>query len=145
LLGDSSTVLRVNASTGVVQVLGAAQGIPQTLRDSVSRSVTSFQFSRSSFTSDGVNGYIVGTVRTSRPGAPDALRGVILQTQNGGQTFTRQAIQGATENGLNFPPVFDIQTRSTLFAALSGGNGLVAARKGNPPSVAAACSFNNQG
>ncbi|MBC7789575.1 MAG: hypothetical protein H7Z74_06495 [Anaerolineae bacterium] len=145
LLGDSSTVLRVNAATGVVQVLGAAQGIPQTLRDSVTRSVTSFQFSRSSFTADGVNGYIVGTVRTSRPGAPDALRGVILQTQNGGLNFTRQAIQGATDNGLNFPPVFDVQTRSALFAALAGGNGLVAARVGNPPSVAAACSFNNQG
>jgi len=92
-----------------------------------------------------VNGYIVGTVVTSRPGAPDALRGVILQTQNGGTSFTRQAIQGATDNGLNFPPVFDVQTRSALFSALSGDNGLVAARKGNPPGIAAACSFNNQG
>ncbi len=145
LLGDSSTVLRVNASTGVVQVLGAAQRIPQTLRDTLTRSVTSFQFSRASFTPDGMTGYIVGTVVISRPGNPDARRGVILQTQDGGLTFARQAIQGATENGLNFPPVFDVQTRSTLFAALSGGNGLVAARKGDPPSVAAACSFNNRG
>ncbi|MGI9076045.1 MAG: hypothetical protein ACR2G6_01805, partial [Gemmatimonadaceae bacterium] len=62
LLGDSSTVLRVNASTGVVQVLGSAQGIPQTITDTLTRSVTSFQFSRSSFAPDGVSGYIVGTV-----------------------------------------------------------------------------------
>lgn len=145
LLGDSSTVLRVNASTGAVTPLGSAQGIPQTARDTLVRTVTSYQFFRAAFAPDGQIGWIVGQETITRPNAPDAVRGVILQSRDGGASFTRQAIAGATANGLGFPPVLDVQARAATFAALSGSSGLVAARKGNPPPVAAACSFSNPG
>ncbi len=144
LVGDSSAVLRVNVATGsVVQSYGAANGIPQTFRDTLTNSVTRFRFSRSEFALDGQAGWIVGRVVTTLPNAPDLVRGVILQTTDGGQSWTRQAVQGVPENGLNFSPVADIHVLRPDFAAVAGSAGFVAARRGAAGVRAAACAFSN--
>jgi photosystem II stability/assembly factor-like uncharacterized protein len=66
---------------------------------------------------------------------------VILQSRDGGQTWTRQAIAGAPENGLSFPPVATVQALTRDFAVLGGSNGLVAARIDDSRPAASACSF----
>jgi photosystem II stability/assembly factor-like uncharacterized protein len=141
LVGDSSAVLRVDVTTGAVTELGAAQGIPQTFSDQVTGTVTSYQFFSADFAPDGQNGWIVGQVTVDFPNVSDVIRGVILQTSDGGQTWTRQAILGAPDNGLNFAPVREIQARVPDFAVLAGDAGLVAARRGGQVRRAAACSF----
>jgi photosystem II stability/assembly factor-like uncharacterized protein len=68
-------------------------------------------------------------------------RGIILITRDGGQTFTRQAVQGASDNGLNFPPLFDITVLSKDFQVIVGANGFVAARKSDTANFSGLCSF----
>jgi hypothetical protein len=139
LLGDSSSVLRVDVTTGQVTELGAANGIPQT---EIAGSTTSvFSFSRARFVPGGQIGWITGTVTRRQPGSPDVVQGLILQTRNSGQDWVRQAIESAPENGLAFPPVNALQALSPDFAALSGVNGLIAARTDDSAPAAAACSF----
>jgi hypothetical protein len=141
LVGDSSTVIRVNLSTGaVVARLGLAQGIPQTETDPVTRAVISYSFVRAAFASDGQTGYIVGFITRDFPDVPDEQLGVILQTTNGGASWTRQGISGAAGNGLAFPSLFDVQVRSATFAAAAGAEGLTAVRRGTP-APAGACAF----
>jgi hypothetical protein len=142
LLGDSSTVLRLNVVTGEVTALGAAQGIPQTAVDNATGSVSIFTFVRAEFppNSNGV-GWIIGFVTTATPTPPNILRGVILISRDGGQTFVRQAVRDAPDNGLGFPPATDIQALSNEFAAVSGGSGFVAARKADEVRTTAACAF----
>lgn len=144
LLGDSSAVLRLNTATGAVTPLGAANGIPQTFADQATGAVTSYQFSRADFAPDGLTGWIVGQVTVDFPNTPDAIRGVIFQTSDGGLNWTQQAILNAPANGTDFAPAREIQVLSTDFAALSGDAGLVAARDGATVRRAAACSFTNQ-
>ena len=138
-VGDSSTVLRVNTDDGTVTVLGAANGIPQT--EIVGESVTVYQFTDVEFAPGSQVGWIVGAAIVRRPGLPNFVRGVILMSRDGGQTFVRQAISGATNNGLDFPAVLDIEALSPDFATLSGSQGLVAARKANAPAQLTACTF----
>lgn len=139
LLGDSSEVMRLDIASGTVTRLGAAQGIPQT--EIVGNASTVYTFTRARFVSDGQLGWIVGYETLRRPGTHDELRGVVLQSRDGGQTWSRQAIAGAPENGLSFPPVLAIQPLTRDFAVLSGANGLVAARVDDSQPTAAACSF----
>lgn len=139
LLGDSSTVLRVDVATGAVTALDGANGIPQT--EIVGSATTVFRFSRARFVPGGQMGWITGSLVRRQPGSPDIVQGVVLQTRNGGQDWTRQAIVGAPENGLGFPPVNALQALSSDFAAISGVNGLIAARTDDSAPVAAACSF----
>jgi photosystem II stability/assembly factor-like uncharacterized protein len=139
LLGDSSEVFRVDVAGGTVTRLGAAQGIPQT--EIAGTASTIFTFTRARFAPDGQLGWITGFVTRRRPGSADVVQGVILQSRDGGQTWTRQAIAGAPEDGLGFPPVRALQALSRDFAALSGDNGLVAARTDDTRPAAAACSF----
>jgi hypothetical protein len=141
LLGDSSTVIRLNVTTGVVTPLGAAAGIPQTESDPSIGRLTSYQFSRGDFTAGGQIGWIVGSVTRRQTGIPDVVRGVILMTRNGGQTYTRQAITGAPELGLAFSPVRAVDAFAADFATLVGAAGLVAARKQDIQVVAVPCSF----
>jgi photosystem II stability/assembly factor-like uncharacterized protein len=139
IVGDSSAVLRLDVATGTATALGAAQGIPQT---EVSGSTTrSFGFTRADFAPDGQLGWIVGFEIVRQPGVADLVQGVVLQTRDGGQTWTRQAIAGAPQNGLAFPPVYATHALSRDFAVLSGDNGLVAARIDDTRPAAAACSF----
>jgi hypothetical protein len=139
LLGDSSEVLQLDVATGTVTRLTEAQGIPQT--EIVGTASAVFRFSRARFAPDGQLGWITGFVTRRQPGLADVVQGVILQSRDGGQSWTRQAIAGAPENGLAFPPVRALQVLSRDFAALSGANGLVAARKDDSQPTAAACSF----
>lgn len=139
LLGDSSEVIRLDVNTGATTRLGAAQGIPQT--QIVGNASTVFTFTRARFAPDGQLGWISGFVTRRRPGSADVVQGVILQSRDGGQTWTRQGISGAPENGLGFPPVRTLQVLSRDFASLGGDNGLVAARIDDTRPAAGACSF----
>ncbi len=139
LLGDSSTVFTVDVATGQATEQGAAQGIPQT--EIVGTASTVFTFRRARFTPAGQIGWITGSVVRRQPGAANVVQGVILQSRDGGQTWARQAIEGAPENGLAFPAVITLQARSPDFAALGGLNGLIGARKDDSRPASAACSF----
>ena len=141
LLGDSSTVVRVNVATGVATPLGAAAGIPQTERDSAQGRLISYQFSRGDFTPDGQVGWIVGSATRRQIGTADITRGIILMTRDGGQSFTRQAITGSPDLGLGFPSVRAVDAMAPDFATLVGSSGLVAARKQDIQVVAEPCSF----
>lgn len=138
VVGDSSTVLRVNVSTGVVTVLGAAQGIPQT--EINGDTTTTYQFNDVEFTPEGF-GWVVGQAVVRRPNVPDFVRGIILFSRNGGTSFERQAISGARNNGLDFAAVLDIDALNPDFATLSGSEGLIAARKVNAAAQLTACTF----
>ncbi|HEY2374963.1 MAG TPA: hypothetical protein VGH98_03215 [Gemmatimonadaceae bacterium] len=145
LLGDTSAVLRVNVTTGAVTSLGAANGIPQTESDPATGSLTVYFFTRARFTPDDPNvGWIIGTVVRRVPGLPDVRRGIILITRDGGQTFTRQAVSNAPENGLGFPELRDISVLSKNFAVVAGGSGFIAARKSDTQNFAQLCSFTAQ-
>lgn len=139
LLGDSSTVLRLNVTTGAVAPVVA--GVPQTERDPTQGRLTVFQFARGDFTTAGQIGWIAGSVTRRQTGTPDVVRGVILMTRNGGTSFTRQAITGAPDLGLGFSPVRAIDALAPDFATLVGASGLVASRKQDIQVVATPCSF----
>ena len=142
LLGDTSTVLRVNATTGAVTALGAANGIPQTESNPATGSLTVYLFTRARFAPDDPNiGWIIGTIVRRIPGQADVRRGIILITRDGGQTFTRQAVSNAPENGLGFNELRDISVLSKNFAVVVGDAGFIAARKSDTQNFAALCSF----
>jgi hypothetical protein len=141
VVGDSSTVFRVDLTTGATSRV--TQGIPQTTVDAASGTVTTYTFTRVRFAPDGQTGYIVGYLTQNFRDAPDQQVGVLFQTTNGGTSWTRQGIQGAAGNGLAFPPVFNVQVRSATFAAVAGNDGLVAARIGTPAPTGA-CAFQPQ-
>lgn|GEM_PF-2728536 len=147
LLGDSSVIARFDVTTGAITRLGLGNGIPQStaVPNPVTGVITTtiFSFNRASFTDDGQTGWVVGSTSVRTPGVPDVSNGVILQTTDGGNTFTRQAIAGAPQNGLGFSRVVQVQALSPQFAALSGAEGLVAARRGDAQRTVAACSFIN--
>jgi photosystem II stability/assembly factor-like uncharacterized protein len=142
LLGDTSTVLRVNTTTGAVTTLGAANGIPQTQTDVATGTTVFYLFTRARFAPDDPNvGWIIGTAVRRIPGQPDVRRGIILITRDGGQIFTRQAVSDAPENGLGFPELRDIFVLSKDFAVVVGSAGFIAARKSDTQNFAGLCSF----
>jgi photosystem II stability/assembly factor-like uncharacterized protein len=142
LLGDTSTVLRVDATTGVVTPLGAANGIPQTETDPATNALTVYLFTRAKFAPDDPNiGWIIGTVVRRVPGLPDVRRGIILITRDGGQTFTREAVANVSENGLGFPELRDIFVLDKNFAVVVGDAGFIAARKSDTQNFATLCSL----
>jgi hypothetical protein len=141
LLGDSSTIYRADVANGTVTALGAAAGIPQGSVDQVTGEVLTYTFLRARFDNAGQVGYVVGFFLRRRPGTPDQLGGIILRSADGGLTYTRQAIQGAPDNGLGFPAVIDVKVKASGLAALSGLNGLMAARQPNASSQVAVCSL----
>jgi photosystem II stability/assembly factor-like uncharacterized protein len=71
-------------------------------------------------------------------------RGIILITRDGGQTFTRQAVSNAPENGLGFNELRDIFVLDKNFAVVVGDAGFIAARKSNTQNFATLCSFTAQ-
>jgi len=145
LLGDTSTVLRVNTTTGVVTPLGATNGIPQTQSDPATGTTIFYLFTRARFAPDDPNvGWIIGTAVRRVTGQPDVRRGIILITRDGGQTFTRQAVANASENGLGFPELRDIFVLNKNFAVVVGDAGFVAARKSDTQNFAGLCSFRTE-
>ena len=145
LLGDTSTVLRLNTTTGAITPLGAANGIPQTQSDPTTGTLIVYLFTRARFATDDPNiGWIIGTVVRRVPGQPDVRRGIILITRDGGQTFTRQAVSNAPENGLGFAELRDIFVLNKNFAVVVGDAGFIAARKSDTQNFAALCSFTAQ-
>ena len=130
LLGDSSVVLRFDASaaTPTFTLLGAAQGIPQTEANPEIGEVITYRFTRVRFAPGSQTGWLTGTFTRRRTGVPNVEGGVILQSDDGGATWRRQAIRGALENGLSFPPVSDVNPLRPDYAVLVGRNGLVASR-----------------
>ena len=142
LLGDTSTVLRLNTVTGAITALGAANGIPQTTTDPGTGQVIFYLFTRARFAPDDPNlGWIIGTAVRRVPGLPDVRRGIILMTRDGGQTFTRQAVANAPETGLGFSELRDIFVLNKNFAVVVGDNGFIAARKSDTQNFATLCSF----
>jgi len=142
LLGDTSTVLRLNTTTGAVTSLGAANGIPQTQIDATTGTAIFFLFTRAAFAPDDRNvGWIIGTSVRRVPGQADVRRGIILITRDGGQTFTRQAVLGAPDNGLGFPELRDIFVLNKSFSVVAGDAGFIAARKSDVQNFATLCSF----
>ena len=145
LLGDTSTVLRVNATTGAITPLDSTNGIPQTESDPATGTLVVYLFTRAKFAPDDPNiGWIVGTLVRRVPGQPDVRRGIILITRDGGQHFTRQAVANAPENGLGFPELRDISVLNKNFAVVSGGSGFIAARPSDTQNFATLCSFTAQ-
>jgi photosystem II stability/assembly factor-like uncharacterized protein len=142
LLGDTSTVLRVNTTTGQVTVLGDANGIPQSSFDQATGTRLVYVYRRARFAPDDPNvGWIIGFVVRRVPGQADVRRGVLLITRDGGQHFTRQAVSNAPENGLGFPELFDIFVLNKNFAVVVGDAGFIAARKSDTQNFAGLCSF----
>jgi photosystem II stability/assembly factor-like uncharacterized protein len=145
LLGDSSVVLRFDASaaTPAFTALGAAQGIPQTEVNPTTGERTTYRFIRMQFVPGTQTGWITGsfTRRSPNPGVPDVEGGVILMSEDGGLTWRRQAISGALENGLSFPPISDVNALRTDFAALVGRSGLVARRVNTTATGLTPCSI----
>lgn len=144
LVGVGSTVLRVDVTSGTVTPLGAAAGIPvTTVEDSLT---LRYNLTSVSFAPGGNVGWIVGLEILDRPGAtPDAVRGVILMSRDGGLTFTRQAVEGTTALGLGFPTLSDVSALTPDFVTTVGNEGFVAARKADTGGNLAACSFQNEG
>jgi photosystem II stability/assembly factor-like uncharacterized protein len=140
-LGDSSTVVRVNTATGATTVLGAAAGIPQTVRNATTNEVTSFQFIKAYFPPASQVGWIVGRRTTVRPGQPALTNGVILISRDGGATWNQQAVAGQPQNGLGFPPLERLHALSNDFAVAGGDEGFLAARTADAPPAATACAF----
>jgi hypothetical protein len=143
VLGDSSTVLRVNTATGAVVQLGAAQGIPQKTLDPTTGAVTTFSFIKADFAPNSNIGWVVGSSTVKQPGRSDIVRGVILMSRDGGLTFTRQAIAGAPDNGLGFSDPLEVHALAPDFAALGGTGGVLAARTADTPGNLTECSFTN--
>lgn len=145
LLGDTSTVLRLNTVTGALTTLGATNGIPQTEFDPSTGATTTYFFTRARFAPEDRNvGWIIGYLVRHITGVPDVRRGVILMTRDGGQTFTRQAVQGAPDNGLNFPELRDIFVQSKSFSVIVGSSGFIAARRSDTQNTAALCAFTEE-
>jgi photosystem II stability/assembly factor-like uncharacterized protein len=145
LLGDTSTVLRLNTVTGAITPLDSSNGIPQTATDPGTGTVIFYLFTRARFAPDDPNiGWIIGTAVRRVPGQPDVRRGIILITRDGGQHFTRQAVSNAPETGLGFPELRDIFVLNKNFAVVVGDNGFIAARKSDTQNFAKLCSFQTQ-
>ena len=137
-VGARSGVYRFDAATGTATRLGAANGIPQT--DSSATSITTYRFQAIDFVTPD-SGWIVGTVLRSTVGQPNVARGVILQTADGGQTWTRQAVAGTPDNGLGFDPLYDVFAVQSSFAVTGGESGFIALRTAATSGVAGVCSF----
>lgn len=142
LAGDSSVVLRFDATAASPTFTFITAGIPQTERDATTGEITAYTFGDIRFVPGTNTGWMSGTFVRRRPGTPDVEGGVILQSDDGGVTWRRQAVSQALENGLAFSPVFDLQALQVDFAAAVGRNGLVAARTDTVRTGFAACSFN---
>jgi photosystem II stability/assembly factor-like uncharacterized protein len=142
LAGDSSVVLRFDATAASPTFTSITAGVPQTERDVTTGQVTAYTFGDIRFVPGTNTGWMSGTFVRRRPGTPDVEGGVILQSDDGGVTWRRQAVAQALENGLAFSPVFDLQALRVDFAAAVGRNGLVAARSDTVRTGFAACSFN---
>jgi photosystem II stability/assembly factor-like uncharacterized protein len=147
LLGDSSTVLRFNASTGTITPLGAAEGIPQRTQDP-DGTVTTYHFKKAQFApNDRQIGWIIGFSVRDRPVGGDIKRGVILMTRDGGLSWTQQAVEGADENGLGFSPLGELTGQGDLFvlandfAVTAGDEGFIAARLDDIENVTGVCLF----
>ena len=137
-VGARSRVYRLDAATGTVTALGAGNGIPQT--DSSATEVTYYDFLAIDFaTAD--SGWIVGAVTRRLPGQPDVVRGVILQTANGGNTWTRQAVAGTPQNGLGFELLNDVFALRSNFTVTGGSGGFIALRTAASSVATGVCSF----
>jgi photosystem II stability/assembly factor-like uncharacterized protein len=143
LLGDSSVVLRFDAgaATPTFTRLGAAQGVPQTEENPEIGEVITYRFTRVRFAPGSQTGWMTGTFTRRRTGVPNVEGGVILQSDDGGATWRRQAIRGALENGLSFPPVSDVSPLRADYAVLVGRNGIVASRKDAAGAGLTPCSI----
>jgi photosystem II stability/assembly factor-like uncharacterized protein len=145
LLGDTSTVLRLNTTSGQLTSLGVDNGIPQTENDPATGTKVVYFFDRARFAPDDPNiGWIIGYLVRRVPGLPDVRRGILLITRDGGQHFTRQAVANVSENGLGFPALFDIFVLSKDFAVVVGDAGFIAARKSDTQTFATLCSFRTE-
>jgi photosystem II stability/assembly factor-like uncharacterized protein len=149
LVGDSSTVLRLNTSTGAMTWLGGSAGIPQQDTLDVDGSIVTYHFTRAEFARDEPQiGFMIGFSVIDRPVGGDIRRGVILITRDGGATWTQQAVAGAGENGLAFPPLGQFPGQGDLhvlahdFANVAGDEGFIAQRPGDVEVVTAVCAFN---
>jgi hypothetical protein len=142
ILGDSSVILRMDAS-GNLTALTGAQGVPQATTDTATGTVTTYSFVKADFAPGSNVGFVIGRARRVSPSGPPVVTGVILISRDGGRTFTRQAIRGEPNNGQDFPITIDLQVLTPDFAALSGSNGLVAARTSDVQTGVQACSFTN--
>ena len=141
VLGDSSVILRVNAATGEVVRLGAAEGVPQTELVAETQTRTAYSFTRAHFVPGSPIGWVIGRFRRQRPNTRDIVGGVILMSRDAGRTFTRQAVADAPGNGLDFPLLIDVQALAPDFAVAGGSAGFVTARKSDVISTGQACSF----
>jgi photosystem II stability/assembly factor-like uncharacterized protein len=142
IAGDSSVVLRFDASSAAPTFTLITAGVPQTERNAATGEITAYSFGDIRFAPGTTTGWMTGSFVRRRPGTPDVAGGVILQSDDGGVTWRRQAIATALENGLAFNPVFDLQALTRNFAAVVGRNGLVAARTDTTRTGLTACSLN---
>lgn len=148
LLGDSSAVVRLNTTTGEATRLGGSAGIPQRTVGG-DGTITTYHFTRAEFARDEPEiGFIIGLSVIDRPVGGDIKRGVILMTRDGGDTWRQQAVSGAGENGLAFPPLGEFPGQGDLhvlahdFANIAGDEGFIAQRPGDVEVVTAVCAFN---
>ena len=143
LVGDSSTIIRYNVTTGVGTRITA--GVPQTFNDPLTNTVETFTYRKAEFSPDNRQiGWVIGEALRRVPGVPDVRRGILLMTRDGGNTFTRQAVSGVEDLGLGFPSLgepSDISALATDFVVTGGYNGFLAARIDDTQAAAGVCSF----
>lgn len=137
LVGDSAAVIALNASTGVTTRV--TNGVPQNAV--VGQTTIRYSWIKVDFAPGTQIGWIVGNERRITPNQPDDVRGVILITRDGGTTWRRQAVTGASDNGLGFSALLDIHALAPDRAIVGGLQGFVSVRTADIQTGAQVCSI----
>jgi hypothetical protein len=121
--GGGGYVLRLTPSGGgytVTQILGNVVPNPDPTN------FQALQFNDVEFSPDNDNlGWIVGAVLVSGLGEPPRFQGLIFETRDGGQTWTRQGVRGAEAFGASFARLNRIVAFSSASVWLLGDGGTV--------------------
>ena len=123
-VGQRSGVYRIDVTSGAITRI--TNGVPQT--DSTATELTIYNFYAITFAPGSQTGWIVGEVLRQEIGQPQVARGFILQTTDGGVTWTRQAVAGEREDGLGFEPLYDLTALAADFSSTGGRGGYLASR-----------------
>jgi hypothetical protein len=121
--GGSGYVLRLTPS-------GAGYTVTRILENRItnpdSTNFQALQYTDVQFAPDDQNiGWIVGAQLISQTGEAPRFQGVIFETRDGGQTWTRQGVRGADAFGADFPRLNRIVVLSATSVWLLGDGGLV--------------------
>jgi photosystem II stability/assembly factor-like uncharacterized protein len=121
VVGGGGYVARITPSTGTVtRILQNAVVNPDPAN------FQALEFTDVQFAPDDQNkGWIIGASLVSRTGEAPRFQGLIFETVDGGQTWTRQGVRGALAFGAEFPRLNHIIAFSKSSVWLIGDGGTV--------------------